>query len=144
MIIENIPHDITDFVTALQRQEVAAKTIASYRSTCLAMLVVQACIHLMRQGWRCDRVDFVPEAIELAQARAAAADVMDSTHFYVAPVSQLDLLRSLYDLILDVGCLHSQPAEGVQIFGGASVFADPERAQLFHAAVEQMRAGFDQ
>ena len=35
MITETIPQDIIDFVTALQRQEVAPKTIASYRSDLL-------------------------------------------------------------------------------------------------------------
>lgn len=34
----------------------------------------------------------------------------------------------------------ARPSWGVQIFGGASVFQAPERAQLFHAAVAQIRA----
>ena len=36
------------------------------------------------------------------------------------------------------------PSWGVQLFGGAAVFAEPVRAYLFHAAVEGMYAGFDQ
>ncbi len=35
MITQDIPQDITDFITELQRQEVAPKTIASYRSDLL-------------------------------------------------------------------------------------------------------------
>lgn len=33
----------------------------------------------------------------------------------------------------------SQPSWGLQLFGGAQVFRDPEQAQIFAAAVEQMR-----
>jgi hypothetical protein len=32
-----------------------------------------------------------------------------------------------------------RPSWGVQLFGGAQVFGDPERAQIFAAAVEEMR-----
>ena len=35
MIAEETPQDITDFITELQRQEVAPKTITSYRSDLL-------------------------------------------------------------------------------------------------------------
>ena len=35
MITDTIPEDITDFVVELQRQEVAPKTVASYRSDLL-------------------------------------------------------------------------------------------------------------
>jgi hypothetical protein len=32
-----------------------------------------------------------------------------------------------------------QPSWGVQVFGGAEVFGDPERAGVFASAVEQVR-----
>ena len=34
----------------------------------------------------------------------------------------------------------SHPSWGIQLFGGAQVFDDPERARIFQAAVEQIRA----
>ena len=33
----------------------------------------------------------------------------------------------------------TRPSWGLQIFGGAQVFGDPERAHIFQAAVEQIR-----
>jgi len=68
----------------------------------------RACIFLAQHGWRCDGVDFVPGAIELARARAQSTGVAEATQFYVAPVTQLDFLQPPYDLVLDVGCLHAQ------------------------------------
>ncbi len=90
-----------------------AATLAPGRALDLGCGAGRACIYLARHGWRCDGVDFVPRAIELARTRAEAAGVADRTQFYVAPVTQLDFLRSSYDLILDVGCLHAQPSDAL-------------------------------
>lgn len=64
-------------------------------------------IYLARHGWRVDGVDFVPQAIEGAQKRADAASVADAAQFFVGSVADLDFLPGLYDLAIDVGCMHS-------------------------------------
>ncbi len=72
----------------------------------------RACLHLAGLGWRCDGVDFVPEAIQGARARVEAAGLSDLVKLHQADVSELGFLTGPYDLVLDVGCLHSQ-AESV-------------------------------
>jgi SAM-dependent methyltransferase len=67
----------------------------------------RACIYLAQRGWRCTGVDFVPEAIALAQERAAAAGVAHAIQFYTASVTALDVLSPPYDLVVDVGCMHA-------------------------------------
>ena len=76
----------------------------------------RACIYLARHGWDCDEVDFVPDAIALAQARARAAGVAEHTHFRVASVTHLDALQPPYDLALDVGCLHNLRGDDPQAY----------------------------
>lgn len=44
---------------------------------------------------------------------------------------------------LEATAASPRPSWGIQIFGGATVFADPSRASKFRAAVEQMRRSFD-
>ena len=68
-------------------------------------------IHLAQQGWQMDGVDYVPQAVEGAIERAAAADVSGRTRFHVGDVSRLDFLSPAYDLIMDIGCMHSFPDE---------------------------------
>lgn len=66
-------------------------------------------IYLAAKGWQVDGVDFVPQAVEIAAERAAAAGVAGRIRFHAAPVSSLDFLRGPYDLALDIGCMHSMP-----------------------------------
>ena len=65
-------------------------------------------IYLARYGWYCDGVDFVPEAIRMAQAAARAQGVVRRTRFHLASVTRLGFLHDQYDLALDIGCLHAQ------------------------------------
>ena len=71
----------------------------------------RACLYLADHGWRCDGVDFVPEAVQGAQTRADALDLASRVRFFHADVSAVDFLTEPYDLILDVGCLHAQPQD---------------------------------
>ncbi len=71
----------------------------------------RACLYLADHGWRCDGVDFVPEAVQGAQSRATALDLANRVRFFHADVSAVDFLTEPYDLILDVGCLHAQPPD---------------------------------
>jgi len=65
-------------------------------------------IYLARHGWRCDGVDFVPEAIAMAQEAARAQAVAEQTRLQVASVTRLGFLQDRYDLAVDIGCLHAQ------------------------------------
>ena len=64
----------------------------------------RASIYMAQRGWVVDGVDFVAEAIEEAQRRAASAGVTPA--FYRGDVTKLDFLSGGYDFAVDVGCAH--------------------------------------
>lgn len=64
-------------------------------------------IYLARRGWSADGIDFVPQAVEIARQRAAAAGVAELARFHVASAAELDFLDPPYDLAIDIGCMHS-------------------------------------
>jgi SAM-dependent methyltransferase len=72
-------------------------------------------IYLARQGWQAIGVDFVGKAIAEARDKARKAGV--DVRFYVGDVTRLNEIEELaetsnsMDLVLDIGCLHSLPAE---------------------------------
>ena len=66
-------------------------------------------ITLTRHGWRVTGVDFVPEAIHAARAKAARSGL--AIEFHVASVTDLSFLDGPFDYVLDIGCLHSLKAE---------------------------------
>jgi len=67
-------------------------------------------LYLANRGWLVTGVDFVPEAIETAKARARQAS--SSAVFLIGDVSHLREagLRGPFDLIIDIGCYHGIPA----------------------------------
>lgn len=67
----------------------------------------RAVIYLAGRGWSAVGVDFVPQAIAEAQRRAAAAGVSERATFYTASATDLGFLAPPFDLVLDVGCMHS-------------------------------------
>ena len=66
-------------------------------------------VYLAKRGWEVVGVDFVVEAIEAAEARAASAGVPVS--FVVGDVAQLNGagVQGPFDLLVDVGCYHAIP-----------------------------------
>ncbi len=60
-------------------------------------------ITLARHGWLVTGVDFAPRAIRMARRKAALAGL--SISFHVASVTNLSMLESPYDYVLDIGCL---------------------------------------
>ena len=66
----------------------------------------RAAIYLAQRGWQVDAVDFIPQAVAGAAARAQAAGVSGVT-FHHAPITDMPFLRGPYDLALDVGCMHN-------------------------------------
>lgn len=67
----------------------------------------RTCLYLAQHGWRCDGIDFVPEAITLAQERAAQANLTDRVRFTVGSVTHLESMEPPYDLAIDIGCMHN-------------------------------------
>jgi SAM-dependent methyltransferase len=66
----------------------------------------RAALYLARLGWQVDAIDFIPQAIAEARARAGQAG-LDQVRFHLGSVTQLDFLTGPYDFALDVGCAHS-------------------------------------
>ena len=64
-------------------------------------------IYLARHGWTADGIDFVEMAIEEAKQRAAAAGVSNLTKFVVGSASTPAGDEAMYDLAVDIGCMHS-------------------------------------
>jgi cyclopropane fatty-acyl-phospholipid synthase-like methyltransferase len=67
------------------------------------------CVALARQGWEPVGVDFSLLAIRRARRRARRAGV--AARFYRADVADLSFLTGPFDLVVDIGCLHSVPRE---------------------------------
>jgi len=65
-------------------------------------------ITLAQNGWQVTGIDFVNSAIRTAQRKAKQAGVQ--VEFITGDVTRLDHLNNRYDLILDIGCLHSLPS----------------------------------
>lgn len=79
-------------------------------------------VFLARHGWKVVGIDFVDRALGRARKRAAHAAV--NVAFMVGDVTRLpDLALGEFDLVLDVGCLHSLPSSdrGAFVRGVAEV-----------------------
>jgi len=68
-------------------------------------------MYLARHGWHAVGIDFSPTAIAAARRRARGDAAEARTRFLVADVTSLPDLGPAFDLALDVGCLHSIPAD---------------------------------
>lgn len=76
----------------------------------------RAALYMARLGWQVDGVDFIPQAITEATARASQAGLLDNIRFHLGPVTQLDFLNGPYDFALDVGCAHSFSPEELRAY----------------------------
>jgi len=67
-------------------------------------------IYMTQHGWQVTAIDFVPRAIAMARAKAAAARA--TPRLIVGDVTKLDELNvgDGYTLVFDLGCLHAIPA----------------------------------
>jgi len=62
-------------------------------------------ITLAENGWQVIGVDFIGKAIRVARKKAKQAGV--SVQFVEDDVSRLEDIKGPFDLVLDIGCLHS-------------------------------------
>ena len=69
--------------------------------------------YLLEHGWEADGVDFVPDAVQKAQAKLAhfPAERFGVYCHDVTRLNELTNLRSPYDLVIDIGCGHGIPVE---------------------------------
>ena len=67
-------------------------------------------ITLAQHGWEATGVDFAAKAIRAARRKARQAAIQ--AEFLAQEVTQLDNLVEPFDLILDIGCLHSIASQG--------------------------------
>lgn len=66
------------------------------------------CVYLARHGWDAVGIDFSPKAVSLARGRARDAKA-ERAHFILADVARPPELGAPFQLVLDIGCLHSIP-----------------------------------
>ncbi len=98
------PPEVLDFVPSLE----------AGRALDLGCGYGRASIYLATQGWDVDGVDFVEQAVEMAQRRSKEAGV--SVRFHLASITDLDFLHGPYDFALDVGCGHALDDEGLRLY----------------------------
>ncbi len=68
-------------------------------------------LYLARHGWEVVGVDFVGSAIDAATRRAEPSDAVTFVHGDVTRLSEIGV-QGPFDLVLDVGCLHSIQGRG--------------------------------
>jgi cyclopropane fatty-acyl-phospholipid synthase-like methyltransferase len=93
-----------------------AERLPPGRALDLGCGVGRTCIRLAAAGWMVDGVDFVPEAIALAQERVQAAGVADRVRLFAASVTDLAFLGEPYDLAVDIGCMHALEDADLQAY----------------------------
>jgi SAM-dependent methyltransferase len=76
----------------------------------------RASIFLAARGWYADGVDFIPEAIALAEERVHTVGVAEHVRLYVGSVTNLGFLVEPYDLAIDVGCMHGFEGEDLYAY----------------------------
>jgi 2-polyprenyl-3-methyl-5-hydroxy-6-metoxy-1,4-benzoquinol methylase len=92
------PHELQDYITTHQPG----------RALDLGCGTGTNVITLAKHGWDVVGVDFAKHAINLAKKKAQRAGVeVDLRH---ENVTQLDSIKSKFNLILDMGCFHSLPS----------------------------------
>ena len=62
-------------------------------------------ITLAKHGWQAIGVDYVRRAIDRAKYKAVQAGV--DVSFVLSDVTQLNSVKGVFDLVLDIGCFHS-------------------------------------
>lgn len=65
-------------------------------------------VYLAHHGWDAIGIDFSPKAISLARERARKEHA-ERAHFVLADVTRPPELGAPFELVLDIGCLHSVP-----------------------------------
>jgi cyclopropane fatty-acyl-phospholipid synthase-like methyltransferase len=99
-------------------------------------------LYLAERGWQVVGVDFVPQAIHTATARARAAG--SAAQFVVADATQLRRsgVDGPFDLVVDVGCYHAIPDRLRDAYATEVAALTPTGADLFIAGVSHPPASW--
>ncbi len=81
----------------------------------------RASVFLAARGWDADGVDFVPEAITMAEERVHTAGLAAQVRLHVGSVTDLSFLVKPYDLAIDVGCMHGFEGADLQSYAAEVV-----------------------
>jgi SAM-dependent methyltransferase len=92
-------------------------------------------IALARHGWEVVGVDFAPEAI--AKARERAVKTASSATFVVGDVTRLSEIgiHGQFDLVIDIGCYHTIPAERRDLYAAEVAAAAQPGADMYLAGI---------
>ncbi|OGO61723.1 MAG: hypothetical protein A2032_03210 [Chloroflexi bacterium RBG_19FT_COMBO_49_13] len=91
-------------------------------------------ITLARHGWQVTGVDFVSTAIHAARCKAHQAGLQ--VEFFTGDVTRLDYINFPYDLILDIGCLHTlSPGQQVDYLLDVQRLLSPKGTYLLYAFI---------
>jgi cyclopropane fatty-acyl-phospholipid synthase-like methyltransferase len=93
-----------------------AEELPPGRALDLGCGVGRTTIHLAAAGWAVDGVDFVPEAIQMAEERVALAEVDERVRLFHASVTDMPFLTGPYDLAVDIGCMHALEGEDLRAY----------------------------
>jgi len=97
-------------------------------------------VTLARAGWRVTGVDFIPEAILAARAKAARGGF--AIDFLVASVADLSAVSGPFDYALDIGCLHALKAEDRMRYAvNLSRLLRPQAWYMLYAWLPRQRNG---
>jgi 2-polyprenyl-3-methyl-5-hydroxy-6-metoxy-1,4-benzoquinol methylase len=97
-------------------------------------------VTLAGAGWRVTGVDFIPEAILTARAKAARSGF--AIEFLVASVTDLSAVSGPFDYALDIGCLHALKAEDRMRYAvNLSRLLRPQAWYMLYAWLPRQRNG---
>jgi cyclopropane fatty-acyl-phospholipid synthase-like methyltransferase len=121
-------------------EEIAA-TLIPGRALDLGCGYGRSAIYLAQRGWQVDGIDFIPQAITEAEARANAAGVTDLARFHVASVADLDFLDGMYVFALDIGCMHALDEQELSRYAkGLRRLLRQDAVYLLFARLKQVEA----
>lgn len=72
------------------------------------------CLTMARSGWQTTGIDLAGRAIRKARSRFQAAGL--DGEFLAGDITDLNLPENEFDLVLDIGCYHSLPADSRAIY----------------------------
>jgi cyclopropane fatty-acyl-phospholipid synthase-like methyltransferase len=116
-------------------------TLPAGRALDLGSGLGRASMFMARRGWQVDGVDFIPQAVEEATARAVQAGLDDKIHFHLGSVLDLGFLDGPYDFALDVGCAHSFDLADLRLYhAGLARLLKPGAIYLLFAHLQEENA----
>ncbi len=99
-------------------------------------------IYLAQRGFETVGVDFVPRAIEIARAKARAANV--TVEFRCADVLNPGAFAAPFDFLLDIGCMHNLgAAQQTRYAENARQWTQPGAVLALYAFFPRRRGGRD-